>query len=37
MGGYGTLTDDISCDDEGELWGVMVSYLMMRENYGELW
>jgi hypothetical protein len=32
MGSYGKLPDD-----EGELWGVMVSYLMMRENYGELW
>jgi hypothetical protein len=32
MRSYGKLPDD-----EGELWGVMVSYLMMRENYGELW
>ena len=32
MGNYGKLPDD-----EGELRGVMVSYLMMRENYGELW
>ena len=37
MGSYDTLTDDISCDDEGELWGVMVSYLIMRGNYRELW
>jgi hypothetical protein len=31
MGSYSKLPDD-----EGELWGVMVSYLMMK-NYGELW
>ena len=37
MGSYGKLTDDVNCDDEGKLWGVMISYLMFRENYGGLW
>ena len=37
MGSYGKLTDDIGCDVQGELWGAMVSYLMFRENYEELW
>ena len=36
MGSSGKLTDDINCDNEGELWGAMISYLMFRENYGEL-
>jgi hypothetical protein len=28
MGSYGKLTDDVNCDDEGKLWGVMISYIV---------